>query len=70
MTERDDYSYFLQRAQRERELAEACTENVVALAHRRLAAEYERRTAAGPPPVPDIARTGSAGYARDGDTVR
>lgn len=40
---RDDYSYYRQRAQREREIAARCEDNAVALAHRRLADEYERR---------------------------
>jgi len=43
MTLRDDASYFRRRAQREREIANICENNAVALAHLRMAEEYERR---------------------------
>lgn len=45
MSERDDRSYFLKRARREREIANCSEDNAVALAHHRLAEEYERRAA-------------------------
>ncbi len=43
MSNRDDQSYYRQRAQREREIAGTCEDNAVALAHRLMADEYERR---------------------------
>jgi hypothetical protein len=42
----DDREYFLQRAQRERAIAEAARDRWVAAAHLRLAEEYERKAAA------------------------
>jgi hypothetical protein len=45
MVEVDDRSYFLNRASRERELAARCIDNAAALAHCRMADEYERRVA-------------------------
>jgi hypothetical protein len=43
MSNRDDESYYRQRAQREREMAGSCQDNGAALAHLRMAEEYERR---------------------------
>lgn len=43
MTESNDHSYFLARARQEREIANICEDNAVALAHLRMAEEYERR---------------------------
>jgi hypothetical protein len=43
MHNRDDESYFRMRAQREREIAGSCHDNAVALAHLKMADEYERR---------------------------
>lgn len=50
MSNRDDYSYFKRRAQREREIAETCKDNAVALAHLNMAAAYDRRLATTSPP--------------------
>ena len=46
MPGRDDRSYFLRRANEERARANSCEDNSVALAHLRMADEYERRAAA------------------------
>lgn len=45
MSERDDRSYFLRRARQERDVANCSEDNAAALAHYRLAEEYERRAA-------------------------
>lgn len=45
MSERDDRGYFLKRARREREIANCSEDNAVAVAHYRMADEYERRAA-------------------------
>jgi hypothetical protein len=43
MSDRDDHSYFRERARQEREIALTCEDNSAALAHLRMADEYERR---------------------------
>jgi hypothetical protein len=43
MPDRDDRSYFLSRARLERVIGSACEDNAVALAHLKMADEYERR---------------------------
>lgn len=43
MSHRDDAAYYEARAKQEREIASQCEDNGVALAHLRLAEEYERR---------------------------
>jgi hypothetical protein len=53
MTDGNDYSYFRQRAEQEREIAARCEDNAVALAHRRFADEYERRAVALRTAMPD-----------------
>ena len=45
MSERDDRGYFLKRARHERDIANCSEDNAVALAHYRMADEYERRAA-------------------------
>ena len=46
MTDRDDRTYFEVRARQERAIGSTCEDNAVALAHLRMANEYERRIAA------------------------
>lgn len=46
MINRDDHGYYTRRAQREREIAERSSDSMVALAHHKMADEYERRIAA------------------------
>lgn len=43
MTNMCDHDYFSQRAAQERAAANKCEDNAVALAHLRMADEYERR---------------------------
>jgi hypothetical protein len=45
MSERDDRTYYLHRARTERAIANCAEDNSVALAHLKLADEYERRAA-------------------------
>lgn len=52
MSERDDRGYFLKRARHERDIANCSEDNAAALAHYRLADEYERRAAGAGQPVP------------------
>lgn len=42
----DERDYYLERARRERELGSCCEDNGAALAHLKMADEYERRAAA------------------------
>jgi hypothetical protein len=53
MPDRDDRTYFLSRARHERGVGSTCEDNAVALAHLKMADEYERR-AAGRRPVTHI----------------
>jgi hypothetical protein len=46
MSDREDLAYYMRRAQRERDVGNCCEDNTAALAHFRLAEEYERRAAA------------------------
>lgn len=46
MSDREDLAYYMRRAQRERDVGNRCEDNTAALAHFRLAEEYERRAAA------------------------
>ena len=49
----DEKDYLAERAQRERSIARTCEDNAAALAHLRMAEEYERRLAElGKPEVP------------------
>ncbi len=43
MSPRDDRTYFTQRAEKERQMAERCPDPAIAITHRRLAWEYERK---------------------------
>jgi hypothetical protein len=43
MSNRDDTEYFIKRAATERKIADECADPAIAITHRRLAWEYERR---------------------------
>ncbi|SFJ06308.1 hypothetical protein SAMN03159338_0699 [Sphingomonas sp. NFR04] len=51
----DDRSYFQRRARAELAIASICEDNAAALAHFRLADEYERRVRAMAPQMPSAA---------------
>lgn len=57
MPDRNDRAYYEARVRHERAIASTCEDNAVALAHLRMAEEYERRLAAigpgvqAPPPL-------------------
>lgn len=50
----NDHAYFLERARQERARASTSTDNGAALAHARMADEYERRARAMQPPASSI----------------
>lgn len=45
----DDAVYYRERARRERDMADSCTDPTIASAHRRMAEEYEKRVAGSEP---------------------
>jgi hypothetical protein len=56
MRQDDDHLYYTERARQERERAGRCDDNAAALAHARLADEYDRRARdSAPMPIASIA---------------